>query len=232
MLLAEQHAVGQIGQRVVVRHVGDAGFGALALGDVLVGRDPAAVRHRLMRDANRAAVLDLERSLPPAPLEQLLLSYCTLRRRFGCTSRRYAAIAIRSCATSPGLDRIRASRTCSRKRSLQTISRCARVHHAEALRHVVERRTEVPIGGFEVARGPLQTAGERPKRVVRALDVAVVPCEHAHERNAEQDQANHKACEKPMQTDEFVLILRHREYRRSGWPPRRERACRRAGTAS
>ena len=32
--LAEQHAVGQVGERVVVRHVGDARLGRLALGDV------------------------------------------------------------------------------------------------------------------------------------------------------------------------------------------------------
>ena len=41
--LAEQHAVGQIGQRVVARHMRDLLLGALALGDVVVGGDPAAV---------------------------------------------------------------------------------------------------------------------------------------------------------------------------------------------
>ncbi len=48
-LLAQQHAVGKLRQRVVARHVRDALFGAMALGDVLVDRDPAALRHRLVR---------------------------------------------------------------------------------------------------------------------------------------------------------------------------------------
>ena len=56
MLLAEQHAVRQVGQRVVARHVGDALLGAMPLGDVLVDRDPAALRHRLVRDLDHAPV--------------------------------------------------------------------------------------------------------------------------------------------------------------------------------
>ena len=37
--LVEQHAVGQVGQRVVQRHVRDLGLGAALLGDVLVRGD-------------------------------------------------------------------------------------------------------------------------------------------------------------------------------------------------
>ena len=54
--LAQQHAVGQIGQHVVVRHVGDARLDAPLLGDVLVRGDPAAARHRLMLDGDDAPV--------------------------------------------------------------------------------------------------------------------------------------------------------------------------------
>ena len=55
-VLVEQHAVRQIGQRVMMRHVGDAGLGPAPLGNVLIGRDPAAVGHRLMRHREGAAV--------------------------------------------------------------------------------------------------------------------------------------------------------------------------------
>ena len=55
-LLAQQHAVRQFGQRVVARHVRDALLGAVALGDVLVDRDPAALRHRLVGDLDDAPV--------------------------------------------------------------------------------------------------------------------------------------------------------------------------------
>ena len=46
-LLAEQRAVGELGQRVVAREVGDLLLLAAALGDVLVERHPAAALERL-----------------------------------------------------------------------------------------------------------------------------------------------------------------------------------------
>ena len=45
-LVAEQHAVRQIGERVVARHVHDLGLGLPALGDVFIGHDHAAVGGR------------------------------------------------------------------------------------------------------------------------------------------------------------------------------------------
>ena len=57
--LAQQHAVGQLGQDVVVRHVGDARLDAAVLGHVLVRGEPALVRHRLMLDGDDAPVAEL-----------------------------------------------------------------------------------------------------------------------------------------------------------------------------
>ena len=54
--LVEQGAVRQVGQRVVMGEVGDALLGAAALGDVFMGRQPSAVRHRLVDDLDRASV--------------------------------------------------------------------------------------------------------------------------------------------------------------------------------
>ena len=53
---AEQGAVRQIGQRVVMGEVRDALLGAPALGDVFMGGHPSAVRQRLVDDLDRAAV--------------------------------------------------------------------------------------------------------------------------------------------------------------------------------
>ena len=58
-LLIEQDAVGQAGERVVMRHVGDLGLGAALLGDVLMRRDRSAVGHRPHRDGEAAAVAEL-----------------------------------------------------------------------------------------------------------------------------------------------------------------------------
>ena len=54
--LVEQRAVRQVGQRIVMGEVGDAFLGAAAFGDVFMGRQPAAVGHRLVDDLDRAPV--------------------------------------------------------------------------------------------------------------------------------------------------------------------------------
>ena len=58
--LAQQHAVGKAGERVVPRHVGDPRLRLPLLGDVLVGRDPPAIRHRLVANGEDAAVAQLD----------------------------------------------------------------------------------------------------------------------------------------------------------------------------
>ena len=50
-LLPEQHAVRQVGQRIVPRHVRDLRLGLPPFGDVLERRDPAAARHGLIDHA-------------------------------------------------------------------------------------------------------------------------------------------------------------------------------------
>ncbi|MGY4255600.1 hypothetical protein ACVI1L_002668 [Bradyrhizobium sp. USDA 4516] len=55
----EQHAIRQIGQRVMLRHIGDLGLGAPLLGDVAMRRHPAAAGHRLPRHADQPAVGEL-----------------------------------------------------------------------------------------------------------------------------------------------------------------------------
>ncbi len=55
--VVQQHPVRQIGQRIVVRHVLDLDLGLALLGDVLMGRDPAAAGHRPVADLDRAPVL-------------------------------------------------------------------------------------------------------------------------------------------------------------------------------
>ena len=54
--LAEQHAVRQIGQRVVMRHVRDTVIDPLALGDVLHRGNPAAALDPLANDLDRSSV--------------------------------------------------------------------------------------------------------------------------------------------------------------------------------
>ena len=57
--LVEQHAVGQVRQRIVQRHVHDLGFRAALRRDVLVREDPPAVRHLPLGYVDDAAVGEL-----------------------------------------------------------------------------------------------------------------------------------------------------------------------------
>ncbi len=57
---AELVPVGQVGQAVVAGEVANLRLGAALFGDVLVGRDPAAVRHRLVDDRNHLTVLQFD----------------------------------------------------------------------------------------------------------------------------------------------------------------------------
>ena len=54
--LLEQVAVRQSGKGVEMRQLLDPSLGVLAIRDVLVGRDPAAVLQRVVEDGDRAAV--------------------------------------------------------------------------------------------------------------------------------------------------------------------------------
>ena len=58
-VLLEVHAVGKVGQHVVAGQVLDARLVAALLGDVLVGRHPAAIGQRLMPDGDRTTVRQL-----------------------------------------------------------------------------------------------------------------------------------------------------------------------------
>ena len=70
--LVEQHAVGQVGERIVPRHVRDLDLGAPALGDVLMGRDPSAIGHGMIQDRDRATVGSSTRRLTARPCANVL----------------------------------------------------------------------------------------------------------------------------------------------------------------
>src|SRR5205085_1048776 len=55
-LFAEQRAVGQIGQRVMTRHMKDLFLGLLPFRNILESRNPAAALHRLIDHADRASL--------------------------------------------------------------------------------------------------------------------------------------------------------------------------------
>src|SRR5262245_18250949 len=78
-LLAEQHAVRQVRQRIVMCEMGDLVLGALAGRDVLDGRYPAARWQRLVDDLDSAAAGRF-RDLPRRLAESDIADDCAAER--------------------------------------------------------------------------------------------------------------------------------------------------------
>ncbi len=70
----QQHAIGQVGQNVVAGQMRGTRFDAPVLGDVFVGGEPAAARHRLLLDGDHPAVVQLAH-LDEGPLLRDHLQY-------------------------------------------------------------------------------------------------------------------------------------------------------------
>ena len=99
----------------MARHVGDALLGAVPLGDVLVDRDPAAVRHRLVRHREGAAVGQFL-EIGAGALRARSAACCSAQTSAECGNGVSAALAHRSRDHVPGCTTPDASSNSSRKR--------------------------------------------------------------------------------------------------------------------
>src|SRR5215207_6587887 len=120
----QQHPVGQISQRIVVRHVLDLDLGLALLGDVFMRRDPAAAGHRAVTDLERASVHQFDDAVfrlvgnrhVGAPVKIFIA-------RHGGEAAGFERRSTISISDMPGLTRSGAISYISTKRSLQTIRR-------------------------------------------------------------------------------------------------------------
>ena len=157
--LAEENPVRQPGQLVVVRHAFDLRHGAFALGDVFVGRDPAAVRHGLVVDREGAAVLQREEGVrrfpryrdpgppaevfgrrhvrPRADLEALVDDLAEQRSRQQMLRLEPVHLGIAAVAEDQAL---------------------LAVEEAQAVRDIVDRRQEAALLGPVVVEQPVEQA--------------------------------------------------------------------------
>jgi hypothetical protein len=223
-LLVKRHPIGQIGKRVVARHVPDLGLGLGALGDVLMGGDPSAARHRLVDQRNDAAVGrldDLARGVALRDLGQQLGAIAF--RISGEVPRRLAALE-EVAQQDPGLHLI------GRQAIHLDVTLIAHdepgigVEHAQPLRHVVERRIEqlvlilkLLLVLAETLVLSLEFGGDRPvgtlhrsklgARCRPAAVAAIEPCKRA------RHLGNGGRRDLPRQTGHAVRLTRHRELR-------------------
>ena len=142
---------GRSGQRIVARHEGDARLGMAPLGDVLIGRDPAAVGHRLMDDRDDAAVAEL--LVIGAARRWLTNSACSAIRS-GALLPDWAPAAMLSSRTSrkvsPGRTRSGGRSENLAEAPVDDLQAVVGVVQAEALRHIVERGVETQVGRREL----------------------------------------------------------------------------------
>ena len=146
-LLAEQRAVGEVGQCVMARKVRDLLLLAAAVGDVLVQRHPAAAFERLGGDRDDAVIAELDRHGP------------------GVTGIRRVGLPIRGVVPRTVLLPVIPERAVHRPRAGQMVRQPVHrgelpvadqqarlgIEHAQAQRHVVDRRVELEIEPLELA---------------------------------------------------------------------------------
>ena len=141
--LAQQHAVGQVGQAVVVGHVGDLRLGLAAVGHVLMGRHPAAILQRLEDQADDSAVVKLddvlERLAALDDVPQVIGVFVAIAA--GVAAGEHPVFDDR-LERRPRLGQLRRQAVDLRVAPIGDDQLLLRVEHDQADRHVVDRRVE------------------------------------------------------------------------------------------
>ena len=143
--LLEQHAIGQIGHRIVQRQMADARFGPDRLGDVLMGHDPSAADHGLVVDLNGAAIHQsdaiVRRLVLLADLAHLMAIAVEVGRRL-IGARSIGDDLIERCALFG--ESVRQSIHLG-EAPIADDQPALGVEHAQAVRHVVQRGIEALV---------------------------------------------------------------------------------------
>ena len=140
-LFDQRRAIGEARERVMMREIGDARLGTPTLGDVLVRRQPAAVRHRMPQDHDDAAVaelLDVGRSAELGGdifgrvcADEIAADFAVVDDRFELRARLHHVF--RQIVDLPVA-------------LVGDQNPMLRVEHAQALRHVLQRRGKPGVG--------------------------------------------------------------------------------------
>ncbi len=175
--LAQEHAIGQVRQRIVTRHVRHLRLDAPQLRDVLVRGHPPSMHHRLVHDGDDAAIgelLDLGAGYGLAGGFEALLQILV------------GIVAAEEALGDAALDDLAERRARRRKVFRQAVhldvtviadhEPLVLVEHAQSLRHVPQRRIEAPVLLDQVGLVPVELH-ERPfgplPRPRRLLQVAL-----------------------------------------------------------
>ena len=234
-LAAKEMPVGQAREHVVMRHEADAGLGAPALGDVVIGRDPAAIRHRLLRHLQGAALGHLHHQLGALLLfrEAAVLLQAALRQlppRTLMPGEAEQLLRLHPLPHRGGRDVEEVEEA-----DIADDQPLRRIHHAQALRHVVQRGIEARVLHVQVAVALVQDLVLRLRLQHRLLHVllgldqllpvaaevgdqclhpciglpqqAVVADQEGDEAQGAQDQPEQDAREGPVQHRQVAQVL-------------------------
>ncbi len=148
--LAQQEAVGQVCQGVVAGHVGDLHFGLPPLGDILVGRYPAASGHRMVQDRDRAAVGQFDELADALALRDVRRElFDVIVGIAGVGAVLLAAVEQLSNGFS-GLNELRRQAVHVVVVLIADHEPARRVEHQEGLRHVADGGVEAHVLGLEL----------------------------------------------------------------------------------
>ena len=158
-LLAQDRAVGEVGEDIVARQVGDLRLGALLRCDILVDRDPAAVLHGLMADREDPPVTQLVHRIVWLRLGDLLQSLLDIMLGLVRTTAQRDARLQNGAQRRAGLGHLRREPVHFAVASVAHHQTLIAVEHAQTVRHVLERRIEQHVGLLQRALGRLELGG-------------------------------------------------------------------------
>ena len=139
-------AVREIGQRIVMCQIPDFVLGGAPFGDVLEGRNEAAIRHRPVRNRNATAVGQALYYRPALAFanKTLLLSKCGVRVDVdGAAGDGGQFHQLRRRHAWQNFIRRQAIYLC--KATIENDQLAVGVEHAQALRHIGQRGVETPV---------------------------------------------------------------------------------------
>jgi len=143
---SKNYAIGQTGERIVARHIGDPCFGLAPLCHVLIGRNPAAVGCLAVHGRDDAVPVQFQevRSRRKLTDELLLIGEQFCRRPPRVISSRNTEVEnVPEC--DPGLQLLSRQPEDFTEPPVHDLKSILRIIQTETLRHVIERGVEPQI---------------------------------------------------------------------------------------
>nr|WP_244448562.1 hypothetical protein [Bosea sp. LC85] len=224
-MFAKLGAVGQVRQRIMMRHIGNAFLRSPAFGHVLIGRNPATVGHRLLRHGADSAGGKLERECRRAwsgrdcllmgehSSEALVSHSRQARSGLGARRRQFEHLAIALVADDQAMLAVNQQQSLRHvvQGRIEALVLCPQLDVAQHQHLVLSLQAvvlagNVLIGLLEFALRLLESIRERMHLAMGMIEQAVAKMKQQNQAKRHQYERHDDAGEEPVQTQQFALI--------------------------